>query len=646
MIDGNGARSGREDDSNSDNSGPAERSRESLVRDLDQQDTQIPAPGSGATRLPGSDDSQDDSRDAAAKWDGYLSDASEEDVSPVRLTDWSGRTVGSEGRYEIQKLLGRGGMGKVYLASDRNRNDSSVAIKVPFEYFLDTPGLRERFEREFKAMIDLEHPHVCRVIDTGRFHDVPFVVMQNLSGGNLRERSLQSQPGASERSPEDMFEWLKAIAEALDFVHSRGYLHRDVKPENILFDEHGNAYLSDFGIVRALDDAPKSKSDSTLTRPGECVGTLGYVAPELLKGERDNVDGRADLYALAAVAYLYLTGKPPFDGDTNDMIRLAQLTETPSPAHEVNASVPAAASAVLDRALAREPERRQPTCGDFAEALATAYGLGQSGPISKTQPESAATRSSRSNVLTFLLVTVAIALVAARFPWPVDPPPPPPPQEPDEHLANALKYEETGDFDDSVDEINSVPEDEKTAEHFAARGRAFFGDGDEEEGIADMTRAIELEPQAIYYNERSHMFIALGAPTKAIEDLTEAIKLAADEPRHYADRAVCYLQLEEYQSAIDDYTAAIEHKAELTDADELGAWHNGRGTARTLLYRETGSNDRSLLEAALEDSNQAIEAQPGEAKHYQNRAVLYRILGQEERSRDDIERANELESGS
>lgn len=680
MAFGTDLQSGTSDDSRRD-SDDGKKSLESQVRDIDQQPTPVPgvtpvvhspAIDDSAVSMPVSHEEQpgiragesDDSSSGDEQWDGFLSDSGEEVVPPVSLTDWTGRAVGAEDRYQILSLLGKGGMGRVYLATARNLDGAQVALKVPYESFIELPGMRERFEREFKALILLQHPHICRVLDTGRFRDIPFVVLQNLAGGNLRDRYLSVTLGSPSRSVETMFKWLREVSRALDFMHTRGFLHRDVKPENILFDEQGNAYLGDFGIVRALDDAPQS--DSTLTRPGECIGTLGYVAPELLKGKKDLVNGRSDLYSLAAVAYLYLTDQPPFDGDTNDMIRVAQLTESPVLAHEANPSIPEAASLVLNRALAREPEDRQATCEGFTDELAAAYGLvgsdiGFAGSVAAAtlndQPQvtgtmtDGVTRSSkrRSTSMTIGLVAMALLLLAfVAYPDPdVNPSPNPNPvprpifAEADLALENARGYVDAGEFQAAIDEINRLPVEQLSAEFYSVRARGFFGTGDTDTALSEIQRAIDDAPdQAIYYSERSQMWLAEGVFQSAIEDLTKAIDRNDAEPRYFAQRAIAHLQLKDYQSAVADYGSAIQRIDDEIPKSERAAWHNGRAAAQVLQ-----SPGEESIRLALVDADAAVEAQPDEPRHYRNRAQLYDRLGDNSLKLKDLDDADRLERG-
>src|SRR5206468_10536738 len=170
-----------------------------------------------------------------------------------------------------------------------------------------------RFAREARSMAQLSHPHIVKVHDVGTHDEVPFVVLEFLPGGSLRDRL--SRDGKGKQAPRPAAEshgWLEGIAAALDFIHQQGFIHRDVKPDNILFDAQGHVFLSDFGIVKALTTGGPKAGHTVLTGTGMVIGTPQYMAPELIRGQR--YDGRADQYALAATVYEMLSGRVPVDG--------------------------------------------------------------------------------------------------------------------------------------------------------------------------------------------------------------------------------------------------------------------------------------------------------------------------------------------
>ena len=206
-------------------------------------------------------------------------------------------------RYRLQEELGAGGMGSVYLAFDEQLLNRRVVVKIPHAEFLLEPTFLRRFRLEIRSLVELEHPHIVSVIDGGEADGTPFVVLRHLGGGNLQER-IDAQGGT--QTPEQVLEWLPPIAEALDFIHRRGVLHRDVKPGNVLFDDDGYAYLADLGIAKVLSDVDLSVS---MTASGRMVGSPAYMAPEAGSGAA--VGFEYDQYSLAVVIYKALSGRLP-----------------------------------------------------------------------------------------------------------------------------------------------------------------------------------------------------------------------------------------------------------------------------------------------------------------------------------------------
>ena len=278
---------------------------------------------------------------------------------------WEGLTIAG-GRYEKLTTIGEGGMGYVYRALDQNLK-IPVVIKTPRRALLEEPAQISRFEQEIAALVQLSFPHIVPVIDVGRHEGHPFAVMRYLQGGNLQARLLKDSHGRRLPMPaESLGAWLPSIAKALDFVHQRGYLHRDVKPSNILFDQHEQAYLSDFGLIRVLDEAAASRS-RRLTGEGFIVGTIDYMAPELLTGE--HCDGRADQYALAISVYEVLSGQKPFEWSTPAAAMLQHLNHAPAPLSTRVPQLPAPISAAVGRAMAKDPQQRFASCSALADAV-------------------------------------------------------------------------------------------------------------------------------------------------------------------------------------------------------------------------------------------------------------------------------------
>jgi serine/threonine protein kinase len=280
--------------------------------------------------------------------------------------DWVGLTL--DGRYTVTAKLGEGGMGFVYRAKDA-RLDCDVVIKVPRAAMLEEAGFRERFKAEVGALVRLAHPHVVKVTDFGQHDGVPFAVMQFLPGGSLDDRRPKDAAGhAKAVASRSLGEWLLPVAEALDFVHKQGYIHRDIKPANILFDAYKNAYISDFGVAKVV--AGGKAASAGITGDGKVLGTPSYMAPEMVMGEP--FDGKIDQYALAVTVYELLAGRPPFLGSTAMAVLVQRTTEEAPPLVTVRPGTIPELSAVLAKALSKDPAERYPTCAAFAQAVLSA----------------------------------------------------------------------------------------------------------------------------------------------------------------------------------------------------------------------------------------------------------------------------------
>jgi hypothetical protein len=259
-------------------------------------------------------------------------------------------------RYDLKDLLGRGGMGAVFLATDR-KLERPVAIKVLPPDLSHDVSVVERFEREARTAARLDHPNIIPIYSVesqGEFH---YFVMKFVTGRSL-EQILDAGP-----MPVDLVRrivWEAACA--LGHAHQRGIVHRDIKPANIMIDEGGRTVLTDFGISKAVESATHQ-----LTATGQVVGTPHYMSPEQSKGV--NVDGRSDQYSLAVVAYRMLTGKLPFEDDTIHAVLYKKLFEEPPWIKDTRDDVPDYMAETLHQALMREPDHRYETMEAFANAL-------------------------------------------------------------------------------------------------------------------------------------------------------------------------------------------------------------------------------------------------------------------------------------
>ena len=259
------------------------------------------------------------------------------------------------GRYEVETEIGRGGMAVVYCAHDPRFN-RSVAIKVLPRDLLANPEFRTRFEREAHTIAALEHPAIVPVYDYGEEDGQPYLVMRYMPGKSLEEHLKQGVMPLSEAA-----RLISRLAPALDKAHTKGIVHRDLKPGNILFDQDGEPYLSDFGIVKLTE------STITLTRGG-IVGTPAYMSPEQGMGEK-SIDGRSDIYSMGVILYQMLSGKVPFEAKTPTAQILMHIN-TPVPyIIDLRSDLPSAIQRIIERAMAKKREDRYKTMRALAEAL-------------------------------------------------------------------------------------------------------------------------------------------------------------------------------------------------------------------------------------------------------------------------------------
>ncbi len=291
---------------------------------------------------------------------------------------WIGSTLGN-GRYTIQTKLGEGGMGSVYVAWDANLK-TEVVVKFPHATHQEDPEATERFAREASSLVKLSHPHIVKIIDFGEQAGQPYAVMQFLSGGSLATRQGDDGQPHKKLSAESLKDWLPSVAKALDFVHAQGYLHRDVKPANILFDPYENAFLSDFGITKFAVERQAGDSRKGRTGTGIVLGTPEYMAPEVILGQP--ADGRLDQYGLAVTVYEVLAGRRPFEDATATAVLVQHTAQQPPDVRTFNSDVSPALAAVLRQALAKEPAKRFANCAAFADAAITAVSARSPG-----QPE-------------------------------------------------------------------------------------------------------------------------------------------------------------------------------------------------------------------------------------------------------------------
>jgi serine/threonine protein kinase len=277
--------------------------------------------------------------------------------------------------YQVEELLGRGGMGVVYRAVDQRpgTRGRKVALKILAPELSADDRFRQRFERESQIAASIDHPNIVPVYEAGDVDGLLYIAMRYVEGEDLRALVRREGP----LPPERALALVGQVAAALDAAHARGLVHRDVKPGNILLvggdrESPSHVYLTDFGLTKRAD------SHSGLTMTGQFVGTIEYVAPEQIEGK--DVDARTDVYALGCVLFETLAGSPPFQTEQDAAMLWAHLTQPPPRISERRPGLPLALDDVLTRAMAKSREERFGTCRELVAAARGAFAAGPAPP--------------------------------------------------------------------------------------------------------------------------------------------------------------------------------------------------------------------------------------------------------------------------
>ncbi len=261
------------------------------------------------------------------------------------------------GRYELDGVVGRGGMAEVYRARDI-RLDRIVAVKTLREDLARDQTFQARFRREAQSAASLNHPSIVAVYDTGEDMSgstpVPYIVMEYVDGRTLRELLRDDR----RLLPERALEITDGVLRALDYSHRNGIVHRDIKPGNVMLTRAAEVKVMDFGIARAVSD-----TQATMTQTAQVIGTAQYLSPEQARGER--VDARSDLYSTGCLLYELLTGRPPFTGDSPVAIAYQHVRENPIPPSRVDPEIPAWADAIVLKAMAKDPADRYQSAAEM-----------------------------------------------------------------------------------------------------------------------------------------------------------------------------------------------------------------------------------------------------------------------------------------
>src|SRR5258706_2199474 len=293
------------------------------------------------------------------------------------------------GRYELDGVVGRGGMAEVYRARDL-RLDRVVAVKTLRKDLARDQTFQARFRREAQSAASLNHPSIVAVYDTGEdstsMSHVPFIVMEFVDGRTIRDLLRDDR----RLLPERALEITDGVLRALDYSHRAGIVHRDIKPGNVMLNRQGEIKVMDFGIARAVAD-----TQATMTQTAQVIGTAQYLSPEQARGER--VDARSDLYSVGCLLYELLTGRPPFMGDSPVSIAYQHVREAPVPPSRIDPELPAWADAIVLKAMEKDPADRYQSAGEMRNdiqralqgmplAAAATHAVGYQGTRRMDQP--------------------------------------------------------------------------------------------------------------------------------------------------------------------------------------------------------------------------------------------------------------------
>jgi serine/threonine protein kinase len=270
---------------------------------------------------------------------------------------WIGEVLG--GRYQLEALLGQGGMSAVYRAKDPNLR-RTVAIKLIHSHLAADPEFVRRFEGEAAAVARLRHPHIVQVFDFNHDDDVYFMVLEYVPGETLQDK-LRTLNREGQLLPVDQIVATSiTLSEAVQYAHSQGMIHRDLKPANIMITPENQAVLMDFGIAKIV-------GGENLTATGAMIGTVSYMSPEQIRGQRP--DHRADIYALGVILFEMTSGRRPFEGDSAPSTMMMHLTEPVPDLRQINQNIPLPLVQVIEKSLAKDPNQRYQTAAELAAAL-------------------------------------------------------------------------------------------------------------------------------------------------------------------------------------------------------------------------------------------------------------------------------------
>lgn len=548
------------------------------------------------------------------------------------MADLTGKTLG---RYRLVERLGRGGMAEVYKGYQPSM-DRYVAIKLMHAYLAEDEDFVGRFRREAKAIAALRHPHIVQAYDFDIEDDVYYMVQEYVGGGTLKDR-LRAANEQGDRLPiEETVRIMRALCAAIDYAHAQGCIHRDIKPDNIMFDEDSRPVLTDFGIASIV-------GGTRFTATGAMIGTPAYMSPEQGKGNPN--DRRSDIYSLGVVLYEMLTGQVPFDADTPFAVVLKHVNEALPMPTALNPSLDPAVERVILRALAKDPEDRYQTAGALADDLEQAVAEPEpwewpAGPetaaplpgviptvpfeseltaVPPSMSEATAvlapapseigtptvtetgdeqkpeTPRKRRKWLWFAVPVAALLLMGCCILWGI--------------AAQANKARQAG----ATRPVTQQQEGDDSVASLIQSGFEMLGqdcEGDVDEAEAFFEQALEQDENVAHaYVGLAACAMCYGEVSEAQDNLERAIEIAPDDARSYLWRGRLWYHEENGEQAFADLSRAIDLDPTLAEA------YFWRGM--------TASWPLEDYDQALADLTKTIELQPAFSHAYLARGQIY-----------------------
>ncbi len=558
-------------------------------------------------------------------------------IQALQSTAWMDKPVVTEtlqthpelktvGRYELLEIIGKGGFAEVWKARDPEL-DRFVAVKVPRS---STTFQAESFLEEARKAAKLRHAGVVSVYDVGRTQDHWFIVSELIESGSLADQIKTNRP-----SHDESVCLVILIAEALHYAHQQGFIHRDIKPQNILIDENGDPKITDFGI--ALSET------QTVALKFRTAGTVAYMSPEQGQNQTDKIDSRTDIYSLGVVLYELLTGRLPFISDDPMELFAAVLSQAPRTPRTIDRTIPVEVERLCLKALSKNPIDRFSTAYDFANELRKAIA---------TADTSRNLRIGFATSLLLLIASIGYGFWWLNGQWN---------QKNDiVHHANSVTNAASGpglgrltqaldetqsglaDLQKRLSDLPAVSDEQQTkvealADLATQMGCKALAAGDQTTALTEFNRAIELNDQlAAAWHGRGVIHFNQGRYTEAAADLRKAISLDKQKPEYFKNLAFTLTKVGQHDDAIEQVVIG-QSKTTLSERDQYKRFvaqvYDSRAAQRT----KNGDHD-----GAFADLNEAIRWDDSYSKAFDDRGAIRFNLKQFEEAVSDFTRAIEL----